>query len=224
MKKQKYAIIVAGGSGTRMKSSTPKQFLSLNGKPIIAHTINKFLQTDCEIIVVLPPHHFKTFKENVLHHCNSQEMVLAEGGATRFHSVKNGLNCIKPNGLVAIHDAVRPLISTETIYNCFKTADNKGNAVASVALKDSIRKVESPDKNIAQNRSDYFLVQTPQTFDGDLLLKAYECDYKDHFTDDASVFENAGHSIQLVEGDYKNIKITTPEDLTVAKALLDEEL
>jgi len=182
------------------------------------------MATGCEVIVVLPSSHFETFKNEVLHHCDSQELILAEGGETRFHSVKNGLYCIQSNSLVAIHDAVRPLVSKRTILTSFKSAEEKGSAVVSVPLKDSIRKVSSQDKNTALNRSDYYLVQTPQTFQSELLLKAYECEFRDTFTDDASVLEASGNNIHLVEGDYKNIKITTPEDLVIANALLNEEL
>ena len=224
MVKQKCAIIVAGGSGTRMKSVIPKQFIHLNSKPIMAHTINRFLETSSLIVVVLPKEHFKTFNDEVLPYCNSEDLTLIEGGSSRFHSVKNGLSAIPANSLVAIHDAVRPLISRETISNSYSVAEEKGSAVVSIALKDSIRRIDKTGKSEAKNRANYFLVQTPQTFDSDLLLKAYNCEYNDVFTDDASVFEHAGYHIELVSGDYRNIKITTPEDLVVAKALMNEKL
>lgn len=224
MSTKRYAIIVAGGNGSRMKSTIPKQFLHLNNKPIMAHTINQFLQANCEVIVVLPSEHFITFKEEVLHHCDSQEMILAEGGKTRFHSVKNGLDLIQPGSLVAIHDAVRPLINIKTIENSFSEANENGSAVVAVPLKDSIRRVKPDGKNNSENRSEFYLIQTPQTFRSEKLLEAYKCDFTEIFTDDASVYENSGNEIHLVEGDYKNIKITTPEDLIVAKAFLDEKL
>jgi 2-C-methyl-D-erythritol 4-phosphate cytidylyltransferase len=219
MTAKKYAIIVAGGSGTRMKSDLPKQFLLLNHKPILAHTINQFLACDCEVIVVLPSIHFETFKTQVLHHCDSQEMLLTEGGKTRFESVKNGLNLVSENSLIAIHDAVRPLISTETILRNFELAAQKGSAICAVDLKDSIRKIEN-NSSKSVNRNEYKIIQTPQTFRADLLLKAYQQPFDESFTDDASVFEKAGFDIHLIEGEYKNIKITTPEDLQIAEALL----
>lgn len=224
MSKKRYAVIVAGGSGTRMQTDRPKQFLMLEGKPIMAHTINRFLSSNCEVIVVLPADHFLTFKEDVLHHCHSQEMILAQGGETRFHSVKNGLDLVKKDSLVAIHDAVRPLVSLKDIELSFTEAEKHGCAVVSVPLKDSIRQVSKNGHNNAVNRSDFYLIQTPQTFRSELLLDSYTCAYNSSFTDDASVFEQQGNKIHLVEGDYRNIKITTPEDLTVAKALLNEKL
>lgn len=220
MLKQRYAIIVAGGNGSRMKSDTPKQFLFINDKPIIAITINQFLKAGCEIVVVLPKEHFSTFKNEMLHHCDSQQMLLAEGGETRFHSVKNGLDIIKPDHLVSIHDAVRPFITVDKIVQSFTEAEEHHSAIASVPLKDSIRLVNE-NGNESKNRSNYQLIQTPQTFNSSLLLKAYNQEYSSSFTDDASVFEADGNTIHLFEGDYKNIKITTPEDLLVAKAFIE---
>jgi 2-C-methyl-D-erythritol 4-phosphate cytidylyltransferase len=215
MSPKRYALLVAGGSGTRMKSEIPKQFLLLKNIPILAHTINQFLKCNCEIILVLPSNHSETFKKEVLHFCNSQNMLLAQGGNTRFESVKNGLDLVSKQGLVAVHDAVRPLVSVEIIEQSFKYATQYGAAVAAVDLKDSIR-----EHNKARERSNYKLVQTPQTFTSELIKKAYLQAYKPSFTDDASVLESLGHSIHLFEGDYKNIKITTPEDLLVAEALM----
>lgn len=220
---KKFALIVAGGSGSRMNSDVPKQFIHLHQKPIMAYTINQFLAAGCEIIIVLPKEHFSTFKNNILHHCDSQEMTLAEGGETRFHSVKNGLESIFEAGLVAVHDAVRPFVSVELIKNSFKVAEERSNAIAAVALKDSIRLLTKSGSE-SKNRAEYQLIQTPQTFQTELLLDAYRHPYRSDFTDDASVFEHAGHQIHLIAGSYKNIKITTPEDLLVAKAFLDEKL
>ncbi len=214
---KKYAIIVAGGNGSRMKSDLPKQFIQINNIPIIATTINKFLSSNCEVIIVLPKNHVTTFKNDILNHCNSQEMHLVTGGETRFHSVKNGLNFVQENSLVAVHDAVRPFITSETIENSFLEAKNKGNAITSVELKDSIRYIEN-NQNKSVNRSNYRLIQTPQTFNSNLLKKAYNQKFINSFTDDASVFEADGNTINLIQGDYKNIKITTPEDLLIANA------
>ena len=199
---KKYAIIVAGGSGSRMKSDLPKQFIKIGDKPIMAHTISQFQKADCQVIVVLPASHFKTFKDLVLSHCHSTEMILVEGGKTRFESVKNGLACIHEECLIAIHDAVRPFIPTSIIDESFDTAVRSGTAVVSVPLKDSIR-LYKEGHNEAVNRSDYRIIQTPQTFKSSLLFSAYKQEYKDFFTDDASVVESAGHTIHLIEGDYK---------------------
>ena len=217
---RKYAIIVAGGNGSRMKSDVPKQFLFINDKPIIAITINQFLKVGCDVIVVLPAEHFSTFKNEMLHHCSSQEMVLAEGGKTRFDSVKNGLDLVADNSLVAIHDAVRPFVSVELIETSFSEAEKNNSAIASVPLKDSIRLITT-DGNKSKDRANYRLIQTPQTFQSDSLHKAYNQPYNTSFTDDASVFEANGNNIHLIDGDYKNIKITTPEDLLVAKAFTE---
>ena len=220
---EKYAIIVAGGKGTRMKSEVPKQFLPLLGKPIMAHTINKFLAAECKVIIVLPKDHFETFEELVLPSCHSQNIKFTEGGITRFHSVKNGLELIDSDGYVAVHDAVRPLISLDTIQESFNTAQINQTAVTSIPLKDSIREIKE-NTNSAKDRSKYRLIQTPQTFSVTLLKKAYETEYLDNFTDDASVVEHYGATITLFNGDYSNLKITTPEDLIIAKALINEEI
>jgi 2-C-methyl-D-erythritol 4-phosphate cytidylyltransferase len=216
---KKYALIVAGGNGSRMQSQLPKQFIRLNKVTILAHTINKFLSCNCEVVIVLPKAHFETFKQEVLDDCSAKELMLAEGGETRFESVKNGLNLVPPNSLVAIHDAVRPFVSKTIIENSFKIAQEKGSAIAAVDLKDSIR-VITQNGNEAKDRSLFKLIQTPQTFKTNELLKAYKVFYKDYFTDDASVWEADGNTVTLIEGDYKNIKITTPEDLLVAKAFI----
>ena len=219
MNEKKFAIIVAGGSGSRMQSEIPKQFLFLKDKPIIAHTINTFLKCNCHIIVVLPENHLNTFKNTLLTHCDSENIELVIGGKTRFESVKNGLSSVNENALVAIHDAVRPFVTTEIINTSFETAKEYGSAICSVDLKDSIRFV-SKSGNESKDRTQFKLIQTPQTFQSTLLLAAYSQEYNDSFTDDASVLEANGGKIQLIEGDYKNIKITTPEDLLVANAFI----
>ena len=220
---KKFTIIVAGGSGSRMKSIIPKQFIPINGIPLMAYTINQFQKVGCEIILVLPEDHHLTFKESVLSFCHSTEMILVTGGETRFHSVQNGLNAIQEEGVIAIHDAVRPFISTDLIEENFNSASEYGNAIVSVPLKDSIRK-SIDHKNEARNRSDYRIIQTPQTFRSEQLFSAYKQSYSNLFTDDASVVEAAGYAIHLMDGDYKNIKVTTPEDLLIAKAFLNETI
>ncbi|WP_053405894.1 2-C-methyl-D-erythritol 4-phosphate cytidylyltransferase [Persicobacter sp. CCB-QB2] len=219
---KEYVIIVAGGSGSRMGSNIPKQFLELDGKPILMHTIEAFLLYNgaIEIILVLPEGQISHWEELVHKHQFSPNFTIAKGGTSRYASVKSGLSKIKEEGLVAIHDGVRPFVDTAVIQNAFKTAKAKGNAITSVALKDSIRKVLPNGGNQTEDRTHYRTIQTPQTFQSQLLKGAYEVTELPTFTDDASVIEHAGHSIHLVEGSYENIKITTPEDLYIAEALL----
>lgn len=220
MFQNKYSIIVAGGSGNRMKSELPKQFIELAGKPILMHTIEAFHFDDIKIILVLPKAQIEFWKDLVVEHQFNVPHEIIEGGEARFHSVKNGLESIKSStGLVAIHDGVRPLIKQAIIYESFATAERLGNAIVSVGLKDSIRSV-SEYENRQEDRSKFRLIQTPQTFQLQLIKAAFEQDYSPLFTDDASVLEMAGYQINLIEGDYRNIKITTPEDLIIAQSLL----
>lgn len=218
---RKFAVIVAGGSGTRMGLSTPKQFIILHDKPILMHTLEIFNRYDAqiEIILVLPEHEMGKWKQlcdKFFFHTPHQ---LVAGGESRTESVRNGLDAIQEaEGLVAIHDGVRPLISTEIIGSSFTEAEEKGNAIVSVPLKDSIR-WSKEGENQAVNRSDYCLIQTPQTFKLSLIKQAYQTLGTQSLTDDASVLEANGAKINLIPGDYRNIKITTPEDLRVAEAL-----
>ncbi len=219
---KKYVVIVAGGAGTRMKTDLPKQFLLLGKLPILMHTIEQFYQYEStlEIIVVLPQYQV-SFWENL---CNQHKFSITHkvvnGGKTRYHSVQNGLNHVADNSLVAVHDGVRPLITKEIIATSFKVAKKSGSAITAIALKDSIRKKEG-SATISKNRADYYLIQTPQTFNSTLLKEAYSAsEPNSKFTDDASVFEASQGAVTLIEGDYKNIKITTPEDLIITQALL----
>ncbi len=218
---KKFALIVAGGSGNRMGSSVPKQFIELNGKPILMHTMQAFADTDpdFQFVIVLPENQTRKWQ----HLCSRFEFkihhTLAVGGPTRFHSVKNGLQQINSDGIVFIHDGVRPLVSANTIENCYKTASEKGNSLPVIAPAESVRKVEN-NKNYAVDRSQYFLVQTPQTFKVSVIKEAFNQSYSDKFTDDASVLENTGQEIFLVEGNRENIKITFPEDLMLAEIFL----
>lgn len=216
----KFAIIVAGGSGSRMRAEVPKQFLEINGKAILLHTIDAFLPEVDQIVLVIPEKHQRKVTDLLKSNSSYHKVKVAIGGETRFHSVKNGLIEIGDrNGFVAIHDAVRPMIQRPIIRKSFESAENYTNGVVAMPLKDSIRQVNDSG-NQAVDRSNYMIIQTPQTFQLDLLRNAFATPYNSTFTDDASVFEKAGHPIHLVEGDYKNIKITTPEDLVIAKTLI----
>jgi 2-C-methyl-D-erythritol 4-phosphate cytidylyltransferase len=221
---QEYVIIVAGGSGSRMKSDIPKQFLKVNGLPVLMHTINAFCSysASIKIILVLPAVQFDYWKLLCQQHAFSTPYLLVAGGETRFHSVKNGLTSIVHNeeALVAVHDGVRPVISKEIILDSFQKAARFGTAVVSVPLKDSIRIVANSEKNTAMDRSAFRLIQTPQTFRIDWMRKAFNHPYSSLFTDCASVLESEGYPIHLTEGSYENIKITTPEDLRWAEIYL----
>ncbi|MDH5476690.1 MAG: 2-C-methyl-D-erythritol 4-phosphate cytidylyltransferase [Cyclobacteriaceae bacterium] len=217
---KKYAVIVAGGKGKRMGSTTPKQYLLLDGYPILMHTLYKFYTYDSTInlILVLPKSDFDLWNTLCEEHDFDIPLQLTFGGDTRFQSVKNGLDLINTEGLVAIHDGVRPLVDNTIIDASFKVALQHKNAITAIPLKDSIRKIDG-DKNFAEDRSNYQSIQTPQTFECALIKKAYTTEEQLHFTDDASVAEFAGHKIHLIEGSYKNIKITTTEDLKIAEVL-----
>ncbi|MBK6264987.1 2-C-methyl-D-erythritol 4-phosphate cytidylyltransferase [Marivirga sp. S37H4] len=218
---KKYAIIVAGGSGKRMGMSLPKQFLKLGGTPVLMHTLQAFHMADFDIqlIITLPSEEINFWKELCEWHHNYTPHITVSGGETRFHSVKNALEYVENNALVAIHDGVRPFISEELIINSYEVAREKGSAVTSVKMKDSVRQLEAV-KSHNLDRSKLRAIQTPQTFQSNLIKSAYEQDFKEEFTDDASVVEATGHNITLLEGSYKNIKITTPEDMLVAEAFL----
>jgi 2-C-methyl-D-erythritol 4-phosphate cytidylyltransferase len=224
MNYKEYALIVAGGKGTRIKSKLPKQFLALAGIPILMHTINAFYRYSekITIILVLPEDEFSTWESLCKKHSFRKIIVLQKGGDSRFQSVKNGLEKIEGDGLVAIHDGVRPLVSEDIIGASFRLAAVHQSAVAAVRLKESIRMTDQ-DNTKAMDRSRFRLIQTPQTFQVDLIRKAYQIKEDTSLTDDASVAERAGHIISLFEGSYENIKITTPEDLIIAEALLNKK-
>jgi 2-C-methyl-D-erythritol 4-phosphate cytidylyltransferase len=216
---KKFAIIVAGGSGSRMKSEEPKQFLKILGKPVLAYTMQVFYSFDSsiEIIVILPEKQIKRWEELKKEHNITISHKICAGGSTRFQSVKNGLDQIYADGIVAIHDGVRPFVSSDTIKKCFETAEIKGSAVPIVPVSDSLRYI-GEGKNSAVNRSDFAAIQTPQCFRVEKVKKAYQQEYREEFTDDASVAEAAGFEIFLTEGNTENIKITTPSDLLIAEA------
>lgn len=216
-----YAIIVGGGSGSRMQSEIPKQFMMLKGRPVLMHTIEAFYNSDLnpEIIVVLNMD-FHPYWEKL---CEEFKFLvphqLAKAGEQRFHSVKNGLKLVKETSIVAIHDAVRPLVSPEIIKASFEQAVKLGTAITAVKSRDSVRQ-SNGTRTVHLKREDIYLVQTPQTFKSDILKKAYLQDYRNEFTDDASVVERSGVEIHLVEGDNRNLKITFPEDIFLAELYL----
>ena len=221
MKHTEYALIVAGGKGTRIKSTVPKQFLEIAGLPVLMHTINAFYRYSnaINVILVLPEDDFNTWEILCKKYSFTKSVTLQQGGNSRFQSVKNGLNKIEGDGLVAIHDGVRPLVSERIIESSFKLAAVNQSAIAAVQLKESIRRVDRENTQ-SVDRSIYRLIQTPQTFDIALIKKAYQSIEDGTLTDDASVVERAGHVVSLFDGSYENIKITTEEDLIIAEALL----
>ena len=235
MDQKEYALIVAGGKGTRIGDSLPKQFIALNGKPLLLHTLEAFdrYSSLITVVLVLPENEIETWKSLAREHRYNKKILLQAGGDTRFQSVKKGLERIEGNGLVAIHDGARPLVSPDIIAASFQLAGTHKTAVASVQLKESLRMIaptsspeggaEYKNKTKAVDRSRYRLIQTPQTFDVQLVKKAYQIEEDPTLTDDASVVERAGHTIALFEGSYDNIKVTTPEDLIVAATLLKKK-
>jgi len=216
-----YALIVAGGKGTRIKSHLPKQFLELAGRPVLLHTLDALFRYSphIKIVLVLPEDDFPIWHEIVKKFQFTHPVVLQTGGETRFQSVKRGLEKISTEGLVAIHDGVRPLVSSDIIGASFRLAAVHETAIAAVRLKESIRMTDQ-DNTKAVDRSRFRLVQTPQTFRVSVIKNAYEIKEDPSLTDDASVAERAGHVISLFEGSYENIKITTAEDLVIGEALL----
>lgn len=217
-----YAIIVGGGSGTRMQNTIAKQFLLLKGQPVLMHTIAAFASCSFhpEIIIVLHPSLQQYWKDLCTIYNFNTAHSLIDGGEQRFHSVRNGLMAIKDDGIVAIHDAVRPLASTSLIEKGYQIAETQGNAVTCIKPTDSIRKLKSATESVVVNRDEFVLIQTPQTFEISQLRNAYQQPYQLKFTDDASVVEEAGFNINLVEGERNNLKITYPEDLELANLLL----
>ena len=220
-----YGIIVAGGSGTRMNTALPKQFLLLNGLPVLMHTLNAFYNcaSSPQIILVLHSDYHDYWQDLCASHNFVVPHQLVKGGESRFHSVKNGLDTIKErNAVVAIHDAVRALTPILIIDHSYTYAAKNGNAIAAVKSRDSIRQMKG-EHSVSLLREDIYLIQTPQTFQFDQLEKAYQQAYDTKFTDDASVVEGAGMQINLVEGSYENIKITFPEDIAIAEAILNKK-
>jgi 2-C-methyl-D-erythritol 4-phosphate cytidylyltransferase len=218
----KYAIIVAAGSGTRMGGDTPKQFQLLKGKPVLWHTLKAFTKAyeDVQFILVLPENHLEK-GEQLAKEFPSYHIYIIKGGDTRFQSVKNGLGSIKNPSIVFIHDGVRCLVSVDLIRRCYKQAVEKGNAIPAVAATDSIRILKDGSHSV-KNRQDVRIIQTPQTFSGNILLPAFEQPFNESFTDEATVVEASGKKIFLIEGEYDNIKITRPIDLLIAEKIIED--
>lgn len=214
-------IIVAGGSGSRMGAEVPKQFLVLDGLPILMHTIRRFAETlaDARTIVVLPAAHIGYWQNLCREYAFTTPHEVCEGGATRFESVRRGLDHAGDAGLVAVHDGVRPLVGREVILRAVRDAQAYGAVIPVVVPVDSLRRIADGGSNIV-DRSAFRIVQTPQVFRTEILRKAYRQPFRDSFTDDASVVEADGGRIYLCEGSYMNIKITTPVDIVTAEALL----
>lgn len=211
---EKAVIIVAGGSGTRMGADRPKQFLEVKGKPILAHTLERFYQYDSsmEMVLVLPKDQIKIWEAYCQKYNITIPHKITTGGESRFHSVSNGLKMIESRGVVGVHDGVRPCVSLDTLKRCFEEAEKEGAVVPVVPLVDSIREKDG-ETSKAVDRSKYALVQTPQTFQWEILSKAYQQSFDPLFTDDASVVEADGKKIKLIDGNRENLKVTTPEDL-----------
>ncbi len=218
---KKIAVIVAGGTGTRMGSEIPKQFLLLNNKPVLQHAIAAFTNafTDIAIVVVLPVVYLPEGKK-IVEQFPAHSIICIEGGATRFYSVKNGLALVPPHSIVFVHDAVRCLLTTKLIHSCYNKALEKGSAIPAVVATDSIRIINGNSSRTA-DRNNVRLIQTPQTFKSELLLEAFNQSYKDSFTDEATVVEALGKDVFLIEGDYNNIKITRPLDMILAEKILE---
>lgn len=220
-----YVIIVAGGKGLRMGSDIPKQFLPVGGTPVLMRTVNRFLEYDSalNVVLVLPREQHEYWQKLCCEYSFTAHYAIACGGETRFHSVKNGLDTISSSacGVVAVHDGVRPFPTIEVIRRCYDTARETGAAVPVVPIVETLRHIEPSGVTRTVPRSEFRLVQTPQTFDLQLLKRAYTQPYRPTFTDDASVVESLGYPITLVEGNRENIKLTTPFDLKVAEMLAE---
>ena len=227
-----FVVIVAGGKGLRMGGDLPKQFIPMHGKPLLMHTLEAFYKwnNEAEIILVLPLDH-QPYWQMLCKEigCKVPHRVVT-GGETRFHSVRNGLEVIESellsNGeqaIIAVHDGVRPFVSSDTIDSCFKSAENNGASVPVLPMIDSLREIKSEEESSPVDRSKYCSVQTPQVFRSDILFESYKQEYNSLFTDDASVVETKGFKVSLVKGNRENIKITTPFDLLIAKAIFEEK-
>ena len=217
---KKFAVIVAGGSGSRMNSSVPKQFLLLKGKPVLYYTIDTFLKSydDLKIILVLPEEYVAAGQEIIDAFFDYSRIEITTGGRTRFHSVQNGLKLVNEESIVFVHDAVRCLVGADLIHRCYEAAIEHGSAIPVIDSRDSVRRLLETG-NEALERETIKLVQTPQTFHSKILLPAFNIDYKDKFTDEATVIEAFGLKVNLVPGEENNIKITRPVDLVMAEQI-----
>lgn len=218
-------VIVAGGSGSRMESNIPKQYMDLHGKPLLVHTMDRFLEFDpnIKIVLVMARGHRKFWDVISISFDYGSSVLIARGGGTRFESVKSGLEFIDDGQIVGIHDAVRPFVSVDTIERCYKTAEMEGSAVPVIEMDESVRKVDSSGRSFHLDRTKLRRVQTPQVFRSEMIKKAYNQNNDTAYTDDASVFESLFDQVALVDGNRENLKITTPVDLEVATSIMGSE-
>jgi 2-C-methyl-D-erythritol 4-phosphate cytidylyltransferase len=218
---KKTAIIVAGGTGQRMGTTLPKQFLAIEGKSILLHTIDQFISafSDINFVIVLPADYIHEGENIIASSGLSQSFLFVAGGDTRFQSVKNGLAQADPASIVFVHDAVRCLLTPDLIQRCYQQAVEKGSAIPAVASTDTIRITEGANHHVV-DRANVMMIQTPQTFNAALLKTAFEQTYQSSFTDEANVLEASGKEVYLIEGEYENIKITRPLDLAIANYIL----
>ena len=218
---KKTAIIVAGGTGQRMGASIPKQFLAIEGKSILLHTVSQFVAafSDINFVIVLPADYIQEGQNIIASSGFTQHVQFTEGGETRFQSVKNGLVHVAPDAIVFVHDAVRCLLTPALIQSCYHQAVEKGSAIPAVSSTDTIRVLEGTKHHVV-DRANVMMIQTPQTFNAALLIKAFEQAYQPSFTDEANVLEASGTEVYLIDGEYENIKITRPLDLAIAEFIL----
>ena len=218
---KKTAIIVAGGTGQRMGTALPKQFLAIEGKSILLHTVDQFVSafSDINFVIVLPADYIHEGENIIASSGLSQSFLFVAGGDTRFQSVKNGLAQADPASIVFVHDAVRCLLTPDLIQRCYQQAVEKGSAIPAVSSTDTIRITEGTKHHVV-DRANVMMIQTPQTFNAALLKKAFEQVYQPSFTDEANVLEASGKEVYLIEGEYENIKITRPLDLAIAEYIL----
>ena len=218
---KKTAIIVAGGTGQRMGTTLPKQFLAIEGKSILLHTIDQFISafSDINFVIVLPADYIHEGENIIASSGLSQSFLFVAGGDTRFQSVKNGLAQADPASIVFVHDAVRCLLTPDLIQRCYQQAVEKGSAIPAVSSTDTVRITEG-NKHHVVDRANVMMIQTPQTFNAAILKKAFEQVYQPSFTDEANVLEASGKEVYLIEGEHENIKITRPLDLAIAEYIL----
>ncbi len=218
---KKYAVIVAGGRGLRMGAAVPKQFLPILGKPLLCYAIQAFAATirGIHIILVLPSDQLNSAKTVLKSYLGNIEVTTVAGGETRYESVQNGLKKVNNDGVVFIHDGVRPLISQDLIQRCYQQAIEKGSAIPVIPVMDSIRILENGSSHPI-NREHLRIIQTPQTFMTSIILPAFQQEYQASFTDEANVVEAHGTAVHLINGALENIKVTTPEDMLIAETLL----
>ena len=218
---KKTAIIVAGGTGQRMGTALPKQFLAIEGKSILLHTVDQFVSafSDINFVIVLPADYIHEGENIIASSGLSQSFLFVAGGDTRFQSVKNGLAHSDPASIVFVHDAVRCLLTPDLIQRCYQQAVEKGSAIPAVSSTDTVRITEGTKHHVV-DRANVMMIQTPQTFNAAILKKAFEQAYQPSFTDEANVLEASGKEVYLIEGEHENIKITRPLDLAIAEYIL----